>query len=295
MRLIESILEAAERRGLLETFLSGIRRQYRREGYAIFRKRLDPVAIERLAQVMIQRVIPYEKPLLRRHGREEVHTYYEEGPGIKEPVANAHVTVPSDMGELQDAVRAITYSDELFQAMHALDGEERYTICQSLLFFMSPHTAIHIDSWTFDTSPLGYAHSMFIPLENMHMRSGFPCICPWPLGKVISEEELDVVDRTRGTPDYSFGKHYQAYNTALAKRFMSESWEVRGGLLRKGDMMVWSSLTPHASFPCNPFPAPRMSLQLILAPSRFPIGDFVRDKGMDRKVEKVSERFSVLG
>jgi hypothetical protein len=66
--------------------------------------------------------------------------------------------------------------------------------------------------------------------------------------------------------------------------------------MRKGDFMVWSSLTPHLSLPSRPRYARRLSLQVLIRPTHLRWGNFAVQpaKWTPDNAEKASDRFSFI-
>jgi hypothetical protein len=93
---------------------------------------------------------------------------------------------------------------------------------------------MHLDSWSLDTSPQGLSHTVWIPLQPMDHSSGVSCVIPWwPRREVVTESMLGL------TPDGGDPRE-ERYD-----RLLSGSPEVATSLMRCGDFMVWSPLTPH--------------------------------------------------
>ena len=61
------------------------------------------------------------------------------------------------------------------------------------------------------------------------------------------------------------------------------------------DLIVWSSLTPHFTLPAQPFPAERLSLQVLIRPAANRWGDFLSQPYDQTSVqlERVTEHFSI--
>jgi hypothetical protein len=170
-----------------------------------------------------------------------------------------------------------------------LDGSAHYIVHQSILFFAAQTTDLHLDSWSVDTAPRGRSHTVWIPLQNLDHRSGVPSLIPWPRGKVVTEAELGLQEI--GTRD----DRYDRYHRALRAKLLGGSPEAVMPLMRIGDFIVWSSLTPHFTLPSHPFPAERLSLQVLIRPAANRWGDFL-SQPYDRtsvQTEQVNKRFSV--
>ncbi len=278
--------------------------QYDERGYRVFRKAFPPTDVGALHDTAHDLVTPYRGKILRQNGKVEFNEYFPEESYrhwgtdhgrytvlVANPLLNAHISLPEGLEPLSAALRALVTSAPLYYRLAELDGAEHYTIHQTILFFAAQTTAFHLDSWTLDTAPHGSAHTVWIPLQDMGHESGMPCVVPWPRTKMVTEQELGLA-----TADVSFGERYDHYQRALAERVLESSPDIATSFMRKGDFMVWSSLTPHCTVPSRPRYTKRLSLQLLLRPSHLPWGNYVvQPKELEHHdLEQVNERFSFL-
>lgn len=172
------------------------------------------------------------------------------------------------MEPLESALTAVVTSPQLVEALHKLDGAEHYNIHQTPLFFAAQTTELHLDSWGLDTAPHGFAHTLWIPLQDMTPDLGLPGVIPWPRGKVVTEADL-------GLPaSGSTAERYEPYHRALSAKLLADSPDVRTALVRRGDAIVWTSLTPHLTLPARAYPCERLSLQVLLRPMDTRWGNF---------------------
>jgi hypothetical protein len=102
-----------------------------------------------------------------------------------------------------------------------------------------------LDSRSVDTAPLGRSHTVWIPLQDLDHRSGIPGVIPRPRGHAVTESELGLQEV--GTRD----ERYDRYHRALQAKLLSRSPEAVTPLLRMGDFVIWSSLTPHFTLPAQ--------------------------------------------
>jgi hypothetical protein len=275
--------------GMIDSLLGDSpRRHYRRRGYYVFRKVFPVEQIDALADTARNMMPAYQGEHLRQNGRAEANDFYSGTQLIRNPPFNLHLPLSSDLRPLSVALQALITAPALADRLRELDGAERYHINQTLLFFAAQTTGFHLDSWALDTVPHGGAHTLWIPLQDMTFKSGLPCVIPWPQGKVVTEAELGW---TGGGP---YGERYDHYQQALSEKLLGDSPEVAASLVRKGDLIVWSSLTPHFSLPSQPFPTERLSLQVLLRPAHHRWGNFI-DQPADhptKRVIRMTDRFS---
>jgi hypothetical protein len=266
------------------------KRHYERRGYQVFRAAFPPEEIAAIADMARALVPDYAREIRRQDSTFAVNDFFPGTKVLRNSLLQAHVSLPKGLEPLSDKVRALVTSPALADRLRLLDGAMHYTVDQTLFFFAAQTTEIHIDSWSVDTLPLGDLHTVWIPLQDLNPRSGVPSVIPWPKGKVLTESELGI-----DQPHACRGDRYAIYHRALAERLSAASPEAVTPLLRKGDFIVWSSLTPHFTLPSFPFPIERLSLQVLIRPAHRPWGNFT-DQATERapdQLRRINERFSI--
>jgi Phytanoyl-CoA dioxygenase (PhyH) len=267
------------------------RREYRARGHHLFRRAFPADEIGAIAD-MIRRLVPSHSGELRRQdGSFAANRFFPGTTLVANNLLHPHLSLPGDLAPLSAALRALLTSPALGERLRALDGVRHYIVHQSLLFFAAQTTELHLDSWSLDTAPLGHSHTVWIPLQDLDHRSGIPCVVPWPEGKVVTEQDLGLAHE----PAMSRDDRYQRYHQALRAKLMEGSPEIATAMMRKGDFMVWSSLTPHLTLPALSFPTERLSLQVLIRPAGQRWGDFL-EQPYDRtslQLERVSKHFSI--
>ena len=269
---------------------SKISRHYRDRGYQLFRGVFPRQEVETIAQAA-RLVSHFEDRLRRQNGQFEVNEFFPNTRLVRNTLLHPHLGLPEPLTPLSSALRSLVTSDALGQRLRGLDGERHYIIHQVLLFFTTQSTDVHLDSWSVDTAPLGRTHTVWVPLQDMTHRSGVPCVIPWPRDKVVTEQALGLTPHQDDPRDARYG----AYHKALRAKLMEGSPETATSLMRMGDFMVWSSLTPHLTLPPQHLPAERLSLQILIRPERLNWGDFMHQP-FDRnhlRLQKVSDYFSI--
>jgi hypothetical protein len=265
-------------------------RQYRERGYHVFRSAFPSEQISTFADLARRLITPYDGLIRRLDDQPAFNSFFPGTRLIQNAPLNAHLSLPEGLEPVSAALRALITSPALSERLRQLDGAEHHTIHQTILFMWVPTTDIHLDSWSLDTVPHGFAHTVWIPLQDMNVTSGVPSVIPWPQGKVVTEAELGLAS------DVPVGERYDRYHRALADRLLKGSPEAVTPLMRKGDFIVWSSLTPHFTLPSRPWPAERLALQVLIRPSHRTWGNFYVQpaSGSTDCAVRISDRFSFL-
>jgi hypothetical protein len=275
--------------GMIDSLLGDSpRRHYRRRGYYVFRNVFPVEQVDALADLARNMMPAYQGEYLRQSGRSEANDFYPGTQLIRNPPFNLHLPISSDLRPLSWALQALITAPVLADRLKELDGAEHYHITQTLLFFAAQTTEFHLDSWALDTVPHGGAHTLWIPLRDMDFKAGLPSIVPWPLGKLVSERELGL------SSDRPHADRYARYHEALSAKLLEDGPEIAAALVRRGDLMVWSSLTPHFTLPSQPFPTERLSLQVLVRPAHLKWGSFTVQPvdHPNTRVLPVSDQFS---
>jgi|FEC22Drversion2_1045045.scaffolds.fasta_scaffold00225_74 Phytanoyl-CoA dioxygenase (PhyH) len=264
-------------------------RHYRDHGYQVFRKAWPTDSITAIADMARTQIGAYAGLIRRAGDTMDLNEFWPGTSLIKNAPLNAHVALPEGLEPLSRALRQLVTSSALADRLQELDGEDHYTIHQTILFMSAPSTEIHLDSWSVDTAPHGRAHTVWIPLQDMNPGSGVPSVISWPRERLVTEAALGLPE------EGSVGERYDRYHQALAAKILGEGPEATTPLMRAGDFIVWSSLTPHFTLPSRPFPAERMALQVLVRPTRLIWGSFINQPSkwtIDRSV-RINERFSL--
>lgn len=265
------------------------RRHYRNRGYQVFRGAFSTDEIEALAMMIRKQVVPYSGLILRMGDDVDFNKFHPSTGAVSNHLINPHRGLPSGLEALSNALRRLITSRALGDRLQALDGEEHYTVHQTILFLSSPTTELHIDSWSLDTTPLGFSHTAWIPLQDMDPWSGVPSVVPWPRDSLLTEQDL-------GLPCIgATAERYERYQQALSAKVLGGGPEAITPLMRRGDFIVWSSLTPHFTLASRPSRAERLALQVLVRPTRRIWGNFIAQPPkwtIDRSL-KVNDQFSL--
>jgi phytanoyl-CoA dioxygenase PhyH len=243
-------------------------KHYQDRGYQVFRGAL-PLNLVNAVADQAREFVSYEGKVIRQDGSFAPHDFFPGTRLIRNSPANMHLPLPGEQAPLSNALRDLVSSRALADCLKKLDGAQHYNVHQSLLFYAGQTTGMHIDSWSVDTAPHGFSHTLWIPLQDIEPNTGSIAVVPWPQTKLVTEKDL-------GLPESgSHRERHDRYHTALTERILSERPEVIATYLRRGDFVVWSSLTPHLSLMSNPFPRERLSLQVLMLPAHRTRGTFV--------------------
>jgi hypothetical protein len=269
---------------------------YQANGFYLFRQAIDRRLVEDVAKVEETVVRPYRGPLLRHNGKVATHDH-RNGPPWDTDRRQSGLLNPHRLGEgpmraLHDATVRLLTSDSLFNCLHQLDGSDRYTLHQSILFFVSARTDTHLDRVTLDTVPPGRSFTVWLPLDQIRPANGMLFVVPRPL----SERDTDLEGIVGGAA--SRGEMTGAFNDALAQKIADSESEAVLPFLQPGDVIIFGPSTPHGSFTALDKHKWRRSFQAIYRPTSitrwgaYPTHDEPHDVATE-EVE-LTPRFNVL-
>jgi hypothetical protein len=250
---------------------------YRANGYAVFRSVLPLAVLDALGDAIRTELEPYDGPLVRHYGEPASHRHAADG-RILNAVGHPHLApLPRFRKASLDAYchRAVA------ECLRELDSRGSYAFQGAILFFVSPLTTLHDDSWSCDTFPHGGAFTVWIPLEDTEPSAGPPFVVSWPVDRFLTAADLGIEFPPEDTPGWS-SIAQERYREALEQRVKRDGLSLTVPTLRRGDLIVWGSLTPHGSLPGHPIDRSRLSLQGIYRPLGVPWGAHEFESGKHR-------------
>ena len=132
---------------------------YQENGYFLFRQAVDRRLIDEVATAEETILRPYGEPLLRHNGKMAPHDHSKGPPSDfvrrQSGLLNPHRMKEEALREFTAAAVRLLSSEAVFDCLHKLDGNQRYTLHQSIFFFASARTDTHLDRVTLDTVPQG--------------------------------------------------------------------------------------------------------------------------------------------
>jgi len=256
---------------------------FEKNGYAVFRGAIPQHEIDHLLGEKIKGdLVDYDGKLERDSGVWEFHKFSRLASGqyyLVNSLSNAHlITKSSELYNFRAAVRRVYFHSAVADCLQILDGETHHICNGGAVFFNSPASEPHIDAWHTNTSPWGHAKTVWIPLEDLGPETGSPFAVPWPLGRLLSAADLGI-ELPPITPDAAWDEWfpiaYRRYQQALHRLLLSSSAPVASAMLRRGDVMIWSTLTPHGSLPPFGERRTRFSMMANFRPASMNWGRFI--------------------
>jgi len=240
---------------------------YRSNGFFLFRQALDRRLVEDVATIERDVVRPYGGPLLRHNGKIATHDHAM-GPPWDVARRQSGLLNPHRLGEgplraFSEATTRLLTSQSLFDCLHKLDGNERYTLHQSIFFFVSARTDTHQDRVTLDTVPAGRSFTVWIPIDRVRPANGPLFVVPRGLG--VYDQTLESIGANAASGNR--GAMTGAYNDALADRVGASEVEAVMPFLQPGDVLIFGPSTPHGSFAALDKNLWRRSFQAIYRPT----------------------------
>lgn len=241
---------------------------YDEQGYRVFRQLLPLEAVNAIRERVFEDLYPSEAAFLRHPSvKRETNTWRERLDGtrfVANSLLNPHLQpeTPAIGRAVLDLICSTAVADQL----GAIDGDSRHTLLQIIMFFYSPITEMHIDGWGTDTLPEGGQFTLWIPLEPITPHNGPVGVFPWSPRDPVTLEQAGV------PADIEDGRvAYGIYQEAIGRMVRERRLDCVAPLLDPGDMLIFSSLTPHVSLPPLHDRMSRMALQVLARPTSRPV------------------------
>lgn len=233
-------------------------RDYRAKGYAVLRNFLSIEAVSALRDAVAAEVYGTDETLLRHVSKQyDLHEFVDGYAGqriIRNALLDPHCAAALPRFRAKFAEAALT--NAIGDLLESIDGARNHVLLQTILFFVPAATATHVDGWGMDTEPCGYAHTLWMPLETVTVENGPVAVYDWHVGKRL--------------PVNFASTSYEAYHEALAQ----ELGEPTIPDLNQGDLVLFSSTTPHGTMPSVHPHISRMSMQIRMTPVGFGVGSW---------------------
>ncbi len=270
---------------------------FEENGFTVFRSLLPKSALVAFNEYFDDQVVPFKGDLHRHHNKYGPNEFIQASEGsnqryISNAIRDAHFFEYTALPDFKKKYTDLICNDDVFNALQSLDGEERYTVCQSLLFLVCPQTGMHIDAWSFESHPVrGRAYTLWMALEDFELDDGSAYVLPNPIENFITFSEMNVSEPAQEK------ERYHVYHESLHNYLLENRREIVTPTVRAGDVIVWGSLTPHGSHPPKGVRS-RRSMQLIVRPTRFEWGtasSLPSDVAAERKFEtSFNEKWNIL-
>ena len=242
-----------------------IRSFYDRNGYYVFRGALSAPAIAELHAYLEREVYPDQTPLLRHPAvKLEPHARATAPDGtefVANGLYNPHLEARS--AALGEILLKLVCTNETGDLLQVLDDDHQHTLHQIIMFFTPPRTEAHADGWAIDTMKPGDLCTLWIPLQTITLYNSPVCVYPWERGRLLTPALLGV----ENLDSYPSSEAYGVYHDALCDYLDKQEMSVAVPLLKPGDLIVFSSTTPHATMPAAQPNVIRRALQVMVRPA----------------------------
>jgi phytanoyl-CoA hydroxylase len=214
-----------------------LRRYYRENGYVVARKLIPDELCDRARQAFAAEVKPFTGYLYRQaSANPEKHQWTSHGYMLNS-ILNIQDINAISFPEFRHTGLEIFTSEKLHGVLKPLLGEEGKVV-QSMFFEGNPKTWAHQDTYYLDASKLGEMIGAWIAVEDIHPDAGRFFVYP-------ESHKIDV-EKNGGNFDIAF--HHERYKNLVLDIIGKFDLRCQAPVLRKGDVLFWSSKTIHGSF-----------------------------------------------
>lgn len=253
------------------------------QGYRIFRAAIDVSALTEAENACKAALCG---PLPRHLDKTMRRSDFDDLPPVERTrygLPNAHLLDKPEIQPFVGAFVQILTSDAMFSCLHAVDGEEHYTLHQTIFFFESPCTVPHIEAMTMDTVPQGRSHTVWMAVDDITPMNGPPFVVPVPRGQY---------------DPYPSDGTKESHRAMVLAGIVARHSPTLTLALTAGSLAIWAPSTPHGSMPPHPGHERRRSFQAIYRPTRltrwgaYPDHDQLHDPESHER--RINDHFSFL-
>jgi phytanoyl-CoA hydroxylase len=210
---------------------------YKENGYVVARKLIAADLCDRAREAFAAEVKPFDGYLYRQaSANPEKHQWTSHGYMLNS-ILNIQDIRADRFPDFRAAGLQILTDEKLHATLRILLGEEGKVV-QSMFFEGNPKTWAHQDTYYLDASNLGEMIGAWIAVEDIHPEAGRFFVYP-------GSHKIDV-EKNGGDFDIAF--HHERYKNLVLDIIARFGLPCQAPVLRKGDVLFWSSKTIHGSF-----------------------------------------------
>ncbi len=237
-----------------------LRRYYDDNGYAVVQNLLPTALCDDLLASFEAEVRPFNGFIYRQTtARPERHFFTDSG-FLLNAILNVQSVDPRHMGGFRAAGLALITHPTLQRFLATLMGEPAKLV-QSMYFEGNPQTPPHQDSYYLDAEEIGRMTGIWIALEDIAQGAGRFFVYP----------KSHLIDMPRNGKDFDIAFHHDKYIELVHKIINENQLVLRAPVLKKGDVLFFSSTIIHGSLPTTQTTQSRRSMtgHFIPGSSRF--------------------------
>jgi ectoine hydroxylase-related dioxygenase (phytanoyl-CoA dioxygenase family) len=243
--------------------------EFEERGFCVLRNILPNAAVSNVHAAIRDEIFTCEKALLRHpSGQREQNVWAERLDGtrfVANSLMNPHLQ--KDCRRTGSAIIDLLGGEALADRLSAIDGNHSYLLWQTILFFRSPGTGIHVDGWGTDTVPSGGQFTLWIPLEDVSPENGPIGVFPWRPAAGVSLAAAGLADCAEESRAV-----FETYQGEITRQVLDRRLDCIVPIVRARDVIVFSSVTPHVSMPPRHDRMSRFAIQAIVVPAAAELG-----------------------
>jgi phytanoyl-CoA hydroxylase len=210
---------------------------YRENGYVVVRNAISTNLCDQAKKAFAGEVKPFDGYLYRQaSANPEKHQWTSHGYMLNSILNIQDINI-AKFPEFHNTGLKILTDEKLHAILKILLGEDGKLV-QSMFFEGNPKTWAHQDTYYLDSSKLGEMIGSWIAVEDIHPEAGRFYVYP-------GSHKIDV-EKNGGNFDIAF--HHERYKNLVLDIIDKFNLPCHAPVLKKGDVLFWSSKTIHGSF-----------------------------------------------
>jgi phytanoyl-CoA hydroxylase len=213
-----------------------LQRYYRENGYVVVRNLISADLCDRAREAFAGEIRPFKGYLYRQaSANPEKHEFSSHGYMLNS-ILNVQDLSAARFPDFRHHSLSVLTDENLHKILQMLFGEPG-KIVQSMYFEGNPKTWAHQDTYYLDSSKLGEMIGAWIAVEDIQPGAGRFFVYP-------GSHKIDV-EKNGGTFDIAF--HHERYKNLVLDIIAKYELQCHAPVLKKGDVLFWSSKTIHGS------------------------------------------------
>ena len=210
---------------------------YLKNGYAIIRGCINPNQCDEIRSAWDSELKNYKGYLIRQSSDIPEKNIFNDKNWVMNSLQHIQTLSKKDFPRLRGLFEEYICDNlNLKNLLSLFLSCSRPRLVQSMYFEGNTATAAHQDSYYLDDEEIGRMAAAWIALEDIQWNSGRFFICP-------QSHKVDNSDQNRSN---SF-TNMQKFLEDIISMIRENKYEIRAPYLKKGDILIWNSLTIHGA------------------------------------------------
>ena len=215
---------------------------YKKNGYVIIKDILKDKEVDQLLLAWNKEIKTYKGYLIRQNTSRPQKNIFNEKNWVMNSLHHIQTLPPKLFPTLTASFTGFLCENKKLADLISFYIKGKPKLVQSMFFEGNTATRAHYDSFYLDDETIGQMAACWVALEDIDWNAGRFFICP---KSHLNKEFHNLQNKKLDEEDLSLEVFLQNNIKAIKKN----NYEVRAPFLKKGEILIWNSLTIHGSLP----------------------------------------------